>query len=170
MQNSDSKDSDIGDILVVARSVVIKSGFRGSAQFFCADSVRLESNVRLDYPSGLFIDSSGQNAPGVIIEENSVINGYVGIHWGEKYHYVLENPCFVLRDHALVHGLVYVDGSSYIQGSIKGAAYLKDCFSHVGRNMYAEALFDVSIERDDSLAFPIMMEGPYRREMMKTLN
>lgn len=165
-----SKDSDMRDVLVVARSVVIKSGFRGSAQFFCADSVRLESNVRLDYPSGLFIDSSGQNAPGVIIEENSVINGYVGIHWGEKYHYVLENPCFVLRDHALVHGLVYVDGSSYIQGSIKGAAYLKDCFSHVGRNMYAEALFDVSIERDDSLAFPIMIEGPYRREMMKTLN
>lgn len=165
-----SKDSDIGDILVVARTVVIKSGFRGSAQIFCADSVRIEPNVKLDYPSGLFVDSSGQNAPGVIIEENSVINGYVGIHWGEKYHYVLGNPCLILWANTRVHGLVYVDGSSYIQGSIKGTAYLKDCFSYAGRDMYVETLRDITIERDDSLAYPILMEGPYRRKIIKILN
>lgn len=164
-----SKESILQDIIIVARTVVIESGFRGSAQIICADSIRVKPNVKLDYPSGLFVDSSGQNAPCVIIEENSVINGYVGIHWGEKYHYVLGNPCFILKNHALVRGLVYVDGSSYINGSIKGAAYLKDCISFVGREMYVETLRDVSIERDDSLAFPILLDGPYKRKIMKTV-
>ena len=164
-----SKDSDIGDILVVARSVVIKSGFRGSAQFFCADSIVVAPGVELQYPSGLFVDSSGQNAPCITIGESSTVEGYVGVHWGEKYHYVLENPCFWLWRNALVRGLLYVDGSCHIRGSIKGAAYIKDCIHRHGDSTYAETLCDVPVERDDSLAFPILLDGPYKRKIMKTL-
>lgn len=164
-----SGESDIHDILIVARSVVIESGFRGSAQIICADSILVKPGVQLAYPSGLFVDSSGQNAPCVTIGESSSVAGYVGIHWGEKYHYVLENPCFRLRKNAHVQGLVYIDGSCELEGSIKGAAYIKDCFYREGRVFYAERLCDVTIERNDSLAFPILMDGPYRRKIAKTL-
>jgi hypothetical protein len=126
--------------------------------------------VELQYPSGLFVDSSGPNAPCITIGEGSTVNGYVGIHWGEKYHYVLENPCFWLWKNAQIRGLAYIDGASYIQGSIQGAAYIKDCIYRYGNSTYAETLCDVSIEREDSLAFPIMLDGPYRRKIIKTVN
>ncbi len=162
-----SKESDIHDIIIIARSVVIESGFRGSAQIICADSILVKPGARLDYPSGLFVDSSGQNAPCITMGENSNVTGYVGIHWGEKYHYVLENPCFRLRKNARVHGLVYVDGSCELEGAIKGAAYVKDCFYWEGHSIYTETLNDVSIERNDGLAFPILLDGPYKRKITK---
>ncbi|MBR5431047.1 MAG: hypothetical protein IK119_01540 [Bacteroidales bacterium] len=165
-----SKDSEIKDVMIIARSVVLESGFRGSAQIFCADSIRLRPGVRLSYPSGLFVDASGLNAPCITIGEGSVVEGYVGIHWGEKYHYVLENPCFILAKNARVRGLLYADGSCYIRGSIQGAAYIKDCFYRERYSTYAETLCDVTIERDDSLAFPILLDGPYRRKYIKTVN
>ena len=164
-----SKESDIHDILILARSVVIESGFRGNAQIICADSILLKPHVELTYPSGLFVDSSGQNAPCVTIGEYCKVAGYVGVHWSEKYHYVLENACCRLRQNALVCGLVYVDGSCEINGCIKGAAYIKDCFYREGHSFYAETLFDVSIERSDSLSYPILLEGPYRRQIIKNL-
>ena len=48
---------------------------------------------------------------------------------------------------------LYVDDVGYIQGSIKGAAYIKDCVYWYGNFTYAEILCDVSVEREDSLAF-----------------
>ena len=33
--------------------------------------------------------------------------------------------------------------------------------------MYAGTLYDTRIEREDSLAFPIMLDGPYRRKIIK---
>lgn len=150
--------------------MVIESGFRGSAQIICADSILVKPGVRLDYPSGLFVDSSGQNAPCITLGENSSVAGYVGIHWGEKYHYVLENPCFRLRKHAFVQGLVYIDGSCELEGGIKGAAYIKDCFYWEGHSVYAETLHDVRIERSDSLAFPILLDGPYRRKVARQVH
>ena len=65
---------------------------------------------------------------------------------------------------------LYVDDAGYIQGSIKGAAYIKDCVYWYGNSTYAEILCDVSVEREDSLAFPDMLDGPYRRKIIKTLN
>ena len=165
-----SGDSELHDILIVARTVVIENGFRGSAQIFCADSIVVKSHVALQYPSGLFVGSSGQNAPGIIVGEGSTVEGYVGIHWGEKYHYVLESPCFCLQKGALVRGLVYADGSCNINGAtIRGAAYLRDCFYRDARMTYAGTMHDVTVERSDSLAFPILLEGPYKRKMIKHL-
>ena len=165
-----SKESDVKEVIIIARSVVLNREFKGSAQIFCADSILVAPGAELQYPSGLFVDSTGPNAPCITIGEGSTVNGYVGIHWGEKYHYVLENPCFWLLRNAHIRGLAYIDGASYIQGSIQGAAYIKDCIYRYGNSTYAEALCDVSIEREDSLAFPIMLDGPYRRKIIKTLN
>ena len=165
-----SRESDIHDIIIIARSVEIESGFRGSAQIICADSIWIKPDVRLDYPSGLFVDSSGQNAPSISIGENSSVTGYVGVFWGEKYHYVLENPCFRLKKNSQVNGLVYVDGSCELNGTVKGATYIKDCFYREGYSIYTETLNDAFIERNDSLAYPILMEGPYKRKVIRNLN
>ena len=92
------------------------------------------------------------------------------IIWGEKYHYVLENPCFRLKKNSQVNGLVYVDGSCELNGTVKGATYIKDCFYREGYSIYTETLNDAFIERNDSLAYPILMEGPYKRKVIRNLN
>lgn len=161
--------SEVRDILIIARSVIVGEGFRGSAQIICADSVRVRPGVRLEYPSGIFIDSSGDRAPGVVVGRGSSICGYVGIIMGEKYHYYLENPCFTLDSQSSVRGLLYIDGSCNLAGDVTGAAYIGDCFYRGKDSFYAGTLNDVTVARDDSLAFPLMLDGPYRRKIMKNL-
>ena len=50
-----------------------------------------------------------------------------------------------------------------------GAAYIGDCFYRGKDSFYAGTLNDVTVERDDSLAFPLMLDGPYHRKIMKNL-
>jgi len=159
--------SKIRDILIHAGTVTIESGFRGSAQIFCTDSVRIQSGVTLEYPSGIFLNSTGED-PCVTIKNGSSIDGYVAVYDGDRYDYALEHPCLKLEQGTNVRGLVYMDGSCDMAGSIKGAAYIKDCFyQEDGAYTYAGTLYDSRIEREDSLAFPIMLDGPYRRKIIK---
>ncbi len=164
-----SGKSDMHDIIVFARSVTIEDGFRGSAQIFCEDSIRIGTGVRLEFPSGAFVDASGPDKPCITVDNGSQVNGYIGIINGDGFDYVLENPCFKLRKSSLVRGLLYADGSCDIAGSIKGAAYIKDCFYRDRYSIYAGTLYDVTVEREDSLAFPLMLDGPYRRKIIKNL-
>ncbi|MBR5956392.1 MAG: hypothetical protein IK022_07620 [Bacteroidales bacterium] len=161
-----SGKSEIRDILIHAGTVTIESGFRGSAQIFCTDSVRIQSGVTLEYPSGIFLNSAGED-PCVTIKNGSRVDGYVAVYDGDRYDYALEHPCLRLERGADIRGLVYMDGSCDIAGSIKGATYIKDCFYRGNGNMYAGTLYDTRIEREDSLAFPIMLDGPYRRKIIK---
>lgn len=164
-----SGKSDVHDIMVFARSVIIEDGFCGSAQIFCEDTVRIGANVRLEYPSGAVVNASGFDYPYIAVDEGSQVNGYLGIINGEKEYYVQEKPCFKLRRNALVRGLVYIDGLCDIAGAIKGATYVRDCFYRDARSTYVGTLYDVSIEREDSLAFPLLLDGPYRRKIIKNL-
>ncbi|MDN3580781.1 hypothetical protein [Mucilaginibacter flavus] len=45
----------LNNILVFAKAILVKTGFRGTCQLFAADSISLEKNCRLDYPSCLGI-------------------------------------------------------------------------------------------------------------------
>ena len=62
-----------------------------------------------------------------------------------------------------------MDGLCDIAGSIKGAAYVRDCIYRDSRSTYVGTLYDVSIDREDSLAFPLLLDGPYRRKIIKNL-
>jgi hypothetical protein len=43
----------LNNIIVFARSVIVKSGFRGNCQLFATDSIHVEPGCRLSYPSAL---------------------------------------------------------------------------------------------------------------------
>lgn len=161
--------SEVRDILIIARSVIVGEGFRGSAQIICADSVRIRPGVRLEYPSGIFLDGADGNKQCVVIDEGCSINGYVSFSYKNRNRYTLDNPCFILKKHSVVRGLVYIDGSCNLSGHIRGAAYINDCFYQEGKSIFTSTLNDLMAERDDSLAFPLMLEGPYHRKIMKNL-
>ena len=164
-----SGKSEMQNIIIFARSVLIEEGFRGCAQIFCEDSIFIGRNVKLSYPSGLLVDASLSNTVCITVGENSQVSGYVGIINGDKNSRTQEPPCFKLHKHSLVRGLVYVDGTCELAGAIKGAAYIKDC-SYRGKNSsYVGTLYNASIAREDSLAFPILLDGPYQRKIVKNM-
>jgi hypothetical protein len=67
----------LNNIMVFARAIVVKSGFRGNCQLFATDSISIESNSRFDYPSCL----------GVLRFESSMVSSPEKISIGESTDY-----------------------------------------------------------------------------------
>lgn len=158
----------VHDVVICGKTVRIKSGFRGSIQVFASDSVFIEERVLLEYPSGIYVDSEDRR-PYVILEKGAEVNGYV-IVTSTNLDSQLRYPSYVQKKESKLYGLLYVDGSCNLEGDIKGAAYVKDCYHYSDGNIYAGALYDTKVIRSDSLAFPIFLKGSYERKMIKKMH
>lgn len=158
----------VRDAVICGSVVRIRKGFRGNLQIFASDSVIVEEGAMLEYPSGIYVDS-GERRPYVSLEKCSSVSGYV-IVTSENSDSQLRYPSYVQKSGATINGLLYVDGSCNIEGDIIGAAYVKDCYYYSNGNVYAGTLYDAKVFRSDSLAFPIFLEGPYERKMIKKLH
>ncbi len=161
-------EKTVRDTVICGRVVRIKSGFRGSLQLFASDSVIVESGSVLEFPSGIYVDS-GEQRPYVVLEKGSSVNGYV-IVTSFNSDSQLRYPSYVQKKGAELSGLLYVNGSCNLEGDIKGAAYIKDCYYCSKGNVYAGTLYDAKIVRSDSLAFPIFLKGPYERKKIKKMH
>lgn len=162
-----SASSKINEVIVVARKVTIEEGFTGSMQIFCSDSVLIEENVKLQYPSGIYVGAE-INYPYVSLSDNSEINGYV-IILGKIRDEELLFPSYRQSAKALLRGLLYVDGTTNIQGELSGAVYLKDCFFTSGQDVYAGTLYNTRISRNDNIAYPVFLSGEYTRKEVKSI-
>lgn len=155
------------DTVICGSVVKIRSGFQGSLQVFASDSVIVEGGAFLEYPSGIYVDSEDRR-PYVVLEKGAEVCGYV-IVTSRNSDSQLRYPSYVQRNGAKLDGLLYVNGSCNLEGDIRGAAYVKDCY-YSGGNVYAGTLYDAKVTRSDSLAFPIFMKGQYGRKMIKKMH
>ena len=162
-----SASSKMNEAIIVARKVTIEEGFTGSIQIFCTDSVLIEENVQLQYPSGIYIDAE-IDYPFVSISGNSEINGYV-IVLGKIKDEELLFPSYRQSENSQLRGLLYVDGTTNFQGEISGAVYLKDCFFSSNQNVYAGTLYNTRISRNNNIVYPIFLSGGYTRKEIKSI-
>lgn len=157
----------ISDIIVSARKVRIKSGFHGRLQIFCSDSVIVDENAILDYPSGIYIHSGRH--PYAELKHGSEIYGYVIIN-SDSYDTSYQSPNYIQDTDSSIYGLLYVTGTSCLMGNIYGAAYINDFFHKTNGHLYPKTLYNTHIERNDSIVFPIFLSGNYRKSIIKKLH
>ncbi|OFX72199.1 MAG: hypothetical protein A2071_06660, partial [Bacteroidetes bacterium GWC1_47_7] len=162
-----SASSKINEVIIFARKVTIEEGFTGSMQIFCSDTVLINEHVTLQYPSGIFVDAE-IDRPYVSLSDHSEINGYVIIK-GKIRDEELLFPAYRQSEKSLLRGLLYVDGTTNIRGELSGAVYLKDCFFTSNQNVYAGALYNTRILRNDNIAYPIFLSGEYTRKEIKSI-
>lgn len=159
--------SSINEAIIVARKVTIEEGFTGSMQIFCSDTVLIKENVTLQYPSGIYLEAA-VDYPYVSLSDNSEVNGYM-IILGKIRDEELLFPSYRQARESVLRGLLYVDGTTNIQGRISGAAYLKDCFFTSNGNVYAGTLYNTRVYRNNDIAYPLFLSGEYTRKDIKSI-
>ena len=157
-------EATVSDIIVSANTVRIKTGFKGRAQIFCSDSVIVEAGAKLEYPSGIYMENTN---PYIEIRTGSSIYGYIVVKDNDVSS---RQICYAQKPGASIKGLLYVDGICDLKGHISGAAYIKDCFHRDRDYLYSKTLHDIDIERNDSIAYPILLSGTYTRKPIKNLH
>ena len=144
------------DIIVVCSTLTIEEGFEGSMQVFARDSVIVESNVRLHYPSGIYSNSL------VRLSDNSLINGYIIVD--PLVEAEIERPNYISTRKSLVRGFIYVNGTAHLQGIISGSAFVREAVYYAPYGYYRGMLYDVTLLENSETAYPLWLDNGKRRE------
>ncbi|WP_439697200.1 hypothetical protein ACFGVS_01670 [Mucilaginibacter sp. AW1-7] len=139
----------LNNVLVFAKAIVVKSGFHGSCQLFASDSISIEKNCRLEYPSclGLLRYKSPTIGfpPQVNIGQNAQINGVIFTY--EKEASAL--PATISLDKgALVNGQVYAQHilSTKDNAAVKGSVFTTRFMYQTAFSRYENYLINLKID------------------------
>lgn len=101
----------LSNVLVFAKGIVIKKGFHGSCQLFASDSVSVQRDCRLDYPSAIGVirtrSALSELPEKISIGEHTTVTGTVFSF--EKAAHQLPG-IIALEKKAEIIGLVYSEG------------------------------------------------------------
>jgi hypothetical protein len=147
------------NIIVVGENIRIKEGFAGSLQAFATDSIHIESNVRLNYPSGLYSEKY------IDIGDNSEVNGYVIVNLNGELD--VRNVNYKQSRLATVRGLLYVCGIAQLQGIVSGSAFLDKAVYFSSRGYYENMIYDATVLENTEMAAPLWLSGPPERKEVK---
>lgn len=161
--------SRLNDILVVASEVVVREGFSGALQIIASDSIRIEKNVRLRYPSGLIIPA-GNTDSYIEVEEESEVNGYVILRTIEEISSEKRTPHYLQHETSRVRGLLWIDGIAQVQGTVTGSLYANQANYYTQQGYYMNLLYNTSVYRSEAMAFPLWMKSNYQRKTIKWLD
>ncbi|MDR2129778.1 MAG: hypothetical protein LBP56_01190 [Odoribacteraceae bacterium] len=103
--------------LLVAPVIKIHKGFAGKVQLFASDTIVIDSNATLLYPSVVYLNASGK---GALIEtrRGATVAGVILIT-GE------EEPLYLMHPGSVLHGQLYNSGVTQLEGTVYGPAYLR---------------------------------------------
>ena len=114
----------LSNVIIYAPSVIVKSGFKGDVQVFCTDSIIVEDNCILNYPSTLtLIKQSNDYRKFISIGQNCRVSGAV-ISIDEAPGF--QKSYIRIGQQTIIYGLVYCMGMLENHAKIYGTIMAGD--------------------------------------------
>jgi hypothetical protein len=140
-----NKNNVLEDVLIIAPSVYIKRGFKGTVQIMADKEVDIEEEVSLFYPSSVYVKNDIDSVK-VTLQKNSKIAGGIVID-GSTYIGSLKRS-LVINEGATVIGNVYCYGKTQLQGEVIGSIYTDRFFLETKSSKYENVILNGSVNRD----------------------
>lgn len=139
-----TNDAILHNTIVYAESITVEKGFEGKAQLFAIDSITLEKDVSLNYPSSLGIlkNEKTDQQPFISVGENSTVTGIIFTLQAE---YDRLKTMISLNKGSIITGQVYSDGFIDLQGQVLGAVYTHKFSLKTPASVYENHLLDAEI-------------------------
>jgi hypothetical protein len=149
------------NVIVVAKKIIVNSGFRGNCQLFATDQISVGQRCQFKYPSSLGVLKFGKSRslniqPRINIGDGSSINGTVFIYQEQKAE---PGPLISLGNNTLISGQLYAQETLQIasHSEIDGCAY-------VGKLVYQSSItryenYLVNIRLDENALSPYYLPG-----------
>lgn len=164
-----SKEMYLEDTVLVAKSITVKSGFVGTVQLIARDTVIVEPNVVLKYPSGIYLPKHHENGY-VEINEKSRISGYVVIEKSETKPQE-RKPNLKMHVKSEIRGVVYINGISQLQGTVTGKVFSDECALYTKNGSYENTIYNLTVIENKDVAAPLILkDAPHERKIIKWLN
>ncbi len=143
-----SKQADLMDVLIVSPKVKIEKGFKGRIHVIARDSIIIEENVELSYPSSLVLYSKNNDevSNAIAIEGNSKILGNVMYIQDIKQDKPSSN--LIISEDATILGSIYCQGYLDLRGTVAGSVYTEYFMTDTGGSRYINHILDGKILRN----------------------
>lgn len=143
------------DIIVIAPRIIVESGFQGNLQLFASDSVLIEKDVDLFYPSFVSVYNTSSRKAFCYISEGALIQG--GVLCGGESEGDNNAGELYISDDVEIHGLVYCNGRTKITGKVYGSLYTNMFVLKTDRGYYENHLLNAVVnptEQYENLVVP----------------
>ncbi len=157
------------DIRVYANSVVVESGFKGCLQIFAKDSIVLQKDARLSYPSvlGLIKLVVKEFQPFIRLQKNSAMSGLIIMdqEMMDRMKVRLD-----IETDAILLGQAYVNGFADIKGKLYGNIICDKFLLKTPSSIYENHLMDAIIDRTKlpaSFVGSAILPSKSRKEVVK---
>jgi hypothetical protein len=139
----------LDNVIVIAKSIIVKSGFHGNCQLFAIDSISIGSNCTFNYPSclGLFrFKPPLINSQGIIHLGNKSSFGGIILTYEKKENE--RQPIIELGNEVNIVGQIYSQGMFVTMDNdvIKGSVYTKSYYYKSSATLFENYLINISID------------------------
>ncbi|MCW3071754.1 MAG: hypothetical protein JWO44_1644 [Bacteroidetes bacterium] len=140
--------ASLEDVILYAPKILIKQGFRGNLQAFASDSILLEKDVLLDYPSvlGIVQQENAKKNAAIVLSQGDSISGSIFL-CNALSSQALYPGGIIIREEVVVCGSVYTNGYADVRGSICGSLMCRNILLHTSSSVYENHLLNAVIDR-----------------------
>ncbi len=136
--------STLEDVILIAPSIEIKSGFKGNLQAFATKNIEIKKNSILSYPTALILfDKTTQNTTSnaqIHLSEGAIVKGVLGYFTtSKKINY---KPQITLETTAKVVGEVYCLGHMALNGTVYGSIYTNSFIANQSGVIYINHIYN----------------------------
>lgn len=165
-------DAKIEDVILYAPTIKIKSNFEGNLQAFSRDSLIVEENCNLNFPSVLgLICKAEKTRQSLKIANNSEISGSVFLI--SKSTSEREIAILSIDKNATVFGQVYSNSLTELKGKIFGSLYCAKFILQTPSSIYENHLLNAEINFSKLSPHFVgisLFDKPKQKELIKWLN
>jgi hypothetical protein len=141
-------------------------------QIIARDTVIIEEGAELRYPSGVYLKGDREKVH-LSIGAHSRLEGYAVVVTKSDDTALsgLNIPCNYRQDESAgFRGLLYVDGTADIRGTLSGGIYLTEGYYLPPGGIYAGTVYNARIGRDSIIAYPLLLrDNKEKRREIKTM-
>ncbi len=138
----------LSNIVIFAKSIVVKSGFQGTCQLFAIDSIHTEPRCVFHYPSALgilrFQSTASKTQELLFIGQSSTINGAIF-----TYEKTVNNlkPSITIGKHTKIQGQIYSQGMLQLKDTteVDGSVFTSLFFYRSTFTLYENYLINTTI-------------------------
>lgn len=134
------------DVIIAAPRIIFEKEFKGNLQAFASDSIIVEKDVSLYYPSVLAI-VKGNKLPdisAIVLSENDTIMGNVFAYKSDSDP--LKQVIIRMSDKSVIIGQVYSNGYMDVKGEVKGSIMCDKIILNTPSSVYENHLLNAVID------------------------
>ncbi len=135
------------DVLVFAPKVIVEKEFKGNLQIYASDSVKIDKNVTLAYPSvvGMIRNSSSPTIAAIVLSDNDTVVGNLFAY--KAVGDITKQSALILPAKSFVYGQLYSNGYVDIKGTVYGSLMCSKIILRTSSSVYENHLLNVVIDR-----------------------